>query len=393
MPRRSPDANRLLKPWKGKIRGRIQTTEFRREAKAVPPTAAVAMVVVAAEVTDMGVWKKGARAILGIAAALGLTACATGPAAVSVPRGALPGPTWSLAVHGGAGVILRENLSAEQDAAIREALGRALDAGEAVLAAGGSALDAVTAAVIVLEEAPQFNAGKGAVLTEAGTHELDASVMEGSNRAAGAVAGLTRTRNPVLAARAVMENSPHVMFAGPGADAFSLAQGLEQVENSWFTTPERRAALDRVLETRRQTSADKTGTVGAVAMDTRGNLAAATSTGGMTGKAAGRVGDAPLIGAATYAQNGVCAVSSTGHGEYFIRVGVARTLCQRMQFLGETGERAAQTTLDEVAALGGDGGVIVLDGGGRVSFVFNSAGMYRGFRSPEADEIAIYQGE
>jgi beta-aspartyl-peptidase (threonine type) len=352
--------------------------------------AALAVMAAAVGETDMARSGKSVmRLLVAMTAGVGLAACATTPAAAPVPAS----PGWSLAVHGGAGVILRENLTPEQDAAIRAAIVRALDAGEAVLAGGGSALDAVTAAVLVLEEAPQFNAGKGAVLTEAGTHELDAAIMDGSNRAAGAVAGLTRTRNPILAARAVMEKSPHVMFAGPGADAFSLAQGLEQVENSWFTTPERKAALERVLETRRQTSADKSGTVGAVAMDKAGNLAAATSTGGMTAKVAGRVGDAPLIGAATYAQNGVCAVSSTGHGEYFIRVGVARTLCQRMQFLGESGQAASQATLDEVAALGGDGGVIVLDGRGAVAFVFNSPGMYRGARSPAGETIAIYGGE
>ena len=215
--------------------------------------------------------------------------------------------------------------------------------------------------------------------------------MEGSRRDAGAVAGVTRVRNPIRAARAVMEQSEHVMFAGAGADAFAEGQGLEMVENSYFSTESRRLALERVLEERARTDdADRHGTVGAVAIDMAGNLAAATTTGGMTAKAAGRIGDAPLIGAATYAQNGVCAVSATGHGEYFIRVGVAKTICDRVALAGETIEEAAQNALDQVAELGGDGGVVVLDGSGHFAYVFNSEGMYRGMIDASSRETAIY---
>ena len=217
--------------------------------------------------------------------------------------------------------------------------------------------------------------------------------MVGDGRDAGAVAGVTMTKNPIRLARAVMEQSEHVMFAGPGADAFSAAHGLEQVDNSYFTTERRKRALERVLETRARTAADRHGTVGAVALDRSGTLAAATSTGGMTAKAPGRVGDSPLIGAAAYAQNGVCAVSATGHGEYFIRVGVARTICARIELAGDSLEDAAGTALGEVAALGGDGGVIVMGGDGEVAFVFNSEGMYRGRAAPGMLETAIFADE
>ena len=299
-------------------------------------------------------------------------------------------PDWSIAIHGGAGVITRANLSAEQEAAYTAALETALRAGAEILDAGGSSLDAVEAAVVSMEDDPLFNAGYGAVLTAAGTHELDASIMVGDGRNAGAVAGVTATKNPIRLARTVMEQSEHVMFSGLGADAFSAAQGLEQVDNGYFTTERRREALQRVLESRARTAADRHGTVGAVALDRSGMLAAATSTGGMTAKAAGRVGDSPLIGAATYAQDGICAVSATGHGEYFIRVGVAKTICSRIELAGDSLEGAAETALGEVAALGGDGGVIVMGGEGEVAFVFNSEGMYRGRAAPGVLETAIF---
>lgn len=299
-------------------------------------------------------------------------------------------PDWSIAIHGGAGVITRASLSPEQEAAYTAALEAALQAGADILEAGGSALDAVEAAVVVMEDDPLFNSGYGAVLTAAGIHELDASIMVGDGRDAGAVAGVTRTKNPIRLARAVMEQSEHVMFAGAGADAFSAAHGLDQVDNSYFTTERRLQALQRVLESRARTAEDRHGTVGAVALDRSGTLAAATSTGGMTAKAPGRVGDSPLIGAATYAQNGVCAVSATGHGEYFIRVGVAKTICSRIELAGDSLQDAAETALGEVAALGGDGGVIVMGGDGEVAFVFNSEGMYRGRAAPGVLETAIF---
>ncbi|MEL6662228.1 MAG: isoaspartyl peptidase/L-asparaginase [Pseudomonadota bacterium] len=332
------------------------------------------------------------RVGLALAAGVWLAACVAVEA--EFDRGDKPMPEWSIAIHGGAGVITRDRLTNEQEAAYHAALEQALRAGADVLSAGGTSLDAVEAAVVVMEDDPLFNAGKGAVLTAAATHELDASIMVGDGRDAGAVTGVTQTKNPIKLARAVMEQSEHVMFSGPGADGFSAAHELEQVENSYFTTSRRRAALQRVLEQRSRTDADRHGTVGAVAIDATGTLAAATSTGGMTAKAAGRVGDSPLIGAATYAQNGVCAVSATGHGEYFIRVGVAKTICSRVELAGETITEASQSALDQVAELGGDGGVIVMDGAGEVAFVFNSAGMYRGRASADGMlETAIYGEE
>ncbi|MEO1361690.1 MAG: isoaspartyl peptidase/L-asparaginase, partial [Pseudomonadota bacterium] len=286
-------------------------------------------------------------------------------------------PEWRLVIHGGAGVILRENLTAEREAAYTAALETALEAGAEVLRNGGSAVDAVQAAVIPMEDDPLFNAGQGAVFTAAAEHELDASIMSGAERDAGAVAGVKRVKNPILAARAVMDQSEHVMFAGEGADRFAESVGLEMVENSYFDTDRRRESLERVLRERERTDADRHGTVGAVAIDAEGNLAAATTTGGMTAKAAGRIGDSPLIGAATYAQNGVCAVSATGHGEYFIRVAVAKTICARVELAGESVKDASESALNQVAELGGDGGVVVIDGNGQYEYVFNSKGMYR----------------
>ena len=299
-------------------------------------------------------------------------------------------PEWRLVIHGGAGVILPGSMTPELEAAYIAALNVSLEAGAKVLREGGSALDAVEAAVLTMEDDALFNAGHGAVFTAAGTHELDAAIMDGRDRNAGAVAGVTRVRNPIKAARAVMEKSEHVMFAANGADEFAQAQGLEMVDNSYFDTDRRREALERVLQERARTAADRHGTVGAVAIDANGDLAAATTTGGMTAKAAGRVGDTPLIGAATYAENGVCAVSATGHGEYFIRVAVAKTICDRVKLTGEDVKTAAGAALDEVAALGGDGGVIVIGGDGDYGFIFNSAGMYRGWIDASGSGTAIY---
>ena len=281
-------------------------------------------------------------------------------------------------------------MTPETEAAYIAALNTSLEAGAKVLREGGDAIDAVQAAVLTMEDDPLFNAGVGAVFTATGTHELDASIMDGRERNAGAVAGVMRVKNPILAARAVMDKSEHVMFSGGGADAFAESQGLDMVDNSHFDTDRRRESLERVLQERARTAADRHGTVGAVAIDVHGTLAAATTTGGMTAKAAGRVGDAPIIGAATYAENGVCAVSATGHGEYFIRVGVAKTICDRVKLAGEDVVTAAGVALDEVAALGGDGGVIVLGGDGDYGFVFNSAGMYRGWIDADGSGTAIY---
>ncbi|MBY9067524.1 isoaspartyl peptidase/L-asparaginase [Hyphomonas sp. WL0036] len=331
-----------------------------------------------------------------VAFALGgliVTACAS----VSSEPAPAPEPAtteWRLVIHGGAGVILPGSMTPETEAAYIAALNTSLEAGAEVLRAGGEAIDAVQAAVLTMEDDPLFNSGRGAVFTAAGTHELDASIMDGRDRNAGAVAGVTRVKNPILAARAVMDKSEHVMFSGNGADQFAEAQGLDMVDNSYFDTDWRRQALERVLTERARTAADRHGTVGAVAIDRFGNLAAATTTGGMTAKAEGRVGDSPIIGAATYAENGVCAVSATGHGEYFIRVGVAKTICDRVKLAGEDVKTAAGTALGEVAALGGDGGVIVIGGNGEYGFVFNSAGMYRGWIDASGSGTAIYgEGE
>jgi beta-aspartyl-peptidase (threonine type) len=251
---------------------------------------------------------------------------------------------FGLVIHGGAGVIVRERLAPELEAQYRAELKRALDAGYAVLAAGGTALDAVVAAIKPLEDSPLFNAGKGAVLSADGLCELDASIMDGRTRAAGAVAGTTRTKNPISLARAVMERSDHVFLSGEGADRFSREQGLEQVPPEYFQTPERRRQLEE-LKAKKLSAFDvdlKYGTVGAVALDAHGHVAAATSTGGLTGKRWGRIGDSPVIGAGTYADDRACAVSATGAGEYFIRAGVAHEICARIRLKGESAQAAAE---------------------------------------------------
>ena len=307
---------------------------------------------------------------------------------------AAPAPTWSLVIHGGAGTIEKARMKPGQEAAIAAALHRALEAGAAKLRAGGASLDAVEAAVEVLEDDPNFNAGKGAVFTYEGVNELDAAIMDGRTRAAGAVTGVTRTKNPVALARAVMEHSPHVMLARDGADRFSVEQGLEQVDPAYFATPERRRQLDELKATKLGWfDVDlKYGTVGAVAVDTRGHVAAATSTGGLTGKRWGRIGDSPLIGAGTYADDRACAVSATGAGEYFIREGVAHEICARVRFKGEDVVTAARTVMAEVNAMGGDGGVIVIGPHGDGGWSFNTPGMYRGRVSASAaPEIAFYE--
>ena len=296
----------------------------------------------------------------------------------------LPAADIVLAVHGGAGTMPRAELSAEREAAVRADLTRALRAGHAVIAQGGSSLDAVTRAIVVLEDSPYFNAGKGAVFNHDGVNELDASIMDGATRRAGAVAGLHRIRNPVLLARAVMEKSPHVMMAGEGAEAFAKSIGFEFVDPAYFRTEERWQQLQMALAAEKaQASATLPatayfGTVGAVARDAKGQLAAATSTGGMTNKRWGRIGDAPVIGAGTYA-SAQCAVSATGWGEFYIRAAVAHDICARMAYRGDSVRAAAEeVVLTVVPALGGDGGVIALDASGRVAMPFNTEGMYRG---------------
>src|SRR5438067_949471 len=267
-------------------------------------------------------------------------------------------PSWKLVIHGGAGVIERTQLTAIEEKDIRAALAAALDAGAAILAGGGSALDAVEAAARSLEDDPHFNAGRGSVFTYQGTIETDAAIMEGARRKAGAVTGATATKNPVTLARAVTEHSPHVLLSREGADQFSREQDLEQVGPEWFATPERRRQLD-LMKADEDHYFDvelKYGTVGAVACDVHGHVAAATSTGGLTGKRWGRIGDSPLIGAGTYADDRAAAISATGAGEYFIRAAVAHEICARMRMLGEDAATAADRTIAEVGKLGGSGG-------------------------------------
>ena len=305
---------------------------------------------------------------------------------------------WSIAIHGGAGTMARETMTAEKRAAYLAALSAARDAGAKVLAGGGSALDAIEAAIVLLEDDPKFNAGRGAVFTWEGTNELDASIMDGRTRAAGAVAGVTRTKNPIRLARAVMEKSPHVFLAGAGADRFSRDQGLEQADPAWFATPERRKALEdykaKAGKVGWRAVDIKFGTVGAVAVDAHGHLAAGTSTGGTTGKRWGRIGDSPVIGAGSYADDRACAVSATGAGEYFIRAGVAHEICARMRMKGESAQAAADAVIAEVGALGGDGGVIVAAPDRTTAFAYNTSGMYRARAdSTGRAEAAIFAGE
>ncbi len=306
-------------------------------------------------------------------------------------------PRWSIAIHGGAGVIARASLTPEKEAAYRAGLDAALRAGGDVLDRGGAALDAVAAAVRVLEDNPLFNAGRGAVFTADGHNELDAAIMDGGSLRAGAVAGITRTRHPIDLARAVMEHSPHVLLSGAGADRFSLEQGLEQVDPRWFRTEERWQQLLRWRARQGQSALDRThlfGTVGAVAIDATGTLAAATSTGGTTGKRWNRIGDSPIIGAGTYAMNGRCAVSATGTGEYFIRESAARQICDRVAWKGESLAVAAQETIAAIGAIGGDGGLIALGPDGRPVFAMNTSGMYRGqMTSGGAPQTAILADE
>lgn len=308
-------------------------------------------------------------------------------------------PRTALVIHGGAGVIERRALSVEDERAVRKDLDRALDAGNAVLKDGGSALDAVTASIVVLEESPWFNAGKGAVFNAAGGHELDASIMEGHTRRAGAVAGLSTVRSPITLARTVMEHSPHVMMAGAGAEAFADTRPeIARVRPDWFDTDRRREQLEqaRKREKAGQAAIPSTyfGTVGAVALDKDGHIAAATSTGGMTNKRFGRVGDAPIIGAGNWADDR-CGVSGTGWGEFYIRAAVAHDICARVAYRGDSLAVAAEAVVNgEVVKLGGDGGAIALDRDGNIAMPFNTSGMYRAWIKPDGSRgTAVFRDE
>ncbi|MDR7193882.1 isoaspartyl peptidase/L-asparaginase family protein [Luteimonas terrae] len=342
-----------------------------------------------------------------------MTAFATTQAAT--PEDVRPSPPASghapvLAIHGGAGVE-RGDLDAAGLAEARAALETALRAGHAQLQAGAPAMDAVEAAITVLEDAPSFNAGKGAVFTHEGRNELDAAVMDGATGQAGAIAGVTRVRNPILLADAVMTSSPHVMMVGEGAEAFAQTQDIALVDPAYFRTERRWQQLQRALEAERRSQPQASvltgdarpyfGTVGAVALDGDGRLAAGTSTGGMTNKRYNRVGDAPLIGAGTWA-DAQCAVSGTGWGEYYIRAAAAHEICARVRLRGDDIREAADAVIDrEIPAAGGNGGAIALDADGRVAFPFNTPGMYRGWIGADGvphvavfreDEIALPDG-
>jgi len=289
---------------------------------------------------------------------------------------------FGLVIHGGAGTILKKNMTTEKEAAYAEMLMKSLQAGNKVLEEGGSALDAVCAAINIMEDSPLFNAGKGAVLTEKGEAELDASIMDGKTLMAGSIAGVRHVKNPITLARLVMEKSQHVMMIGVGAEEFGKQFNIEMVDGSYFITKERWEQFINLKEKSKKENEndEKHGTVGCVALDKNGNLAAGTSTGGMMMKKFGRVGDSPIIGAGTYANNNTCAVSATGWGEYFIRLGVARDISALMEYKNLTlSEAASEVIMKKLPSLGGNGGIIAIDKDGNIALPFNTEGMYRGY--------------
>ncbi|MEL7122463.1 MAG: isoaspartyl peptidase/L-asparaginase [Bacteroidota bacterium] len=311
-------------------------------------------------------------------------------------------PDYAIVIHGGAGTILKENMTPEMEADYRSALNEALNIGEEILKAGGKSIDAVTQTIMYLEDSPLFNAGKGSVFTHEEKNELDAAIMNGADLNAGTVAGLTTIKNPITAAKAIMENSKHVMLIGAGAEEFAQEQKLEQVDPSYFFTQRRWDAIQQILnpdETKPlgyvdNTADHKFGTVGCVALDKTGNIVAGTSTGGMTNKRYGRVGDVPIIGAGTYANNTTCGVSATGHGEFFIRYTVAHDISALMDYADMSLQEASdEVVMKKLVEAEGSGGIIAIDHNGNVSMTFNSAGMYRGYAKPNERVVAIYKNE
>ncbi len=317
---------------------------------------------------------------------------------------------FAIAIHGGAGTIDRSKFSEGQEQAYRDKLKEAVEAGYAVLEKGGESLDAVTAAINVMEKSPFFNAGIGAVYTYDEVHELDSSIMDGRNRQAGAVAGVKHIAHPINLARLVMENSVHVMLSGDGAEAFAQTQGVELVDNHLFDSAHRLQQLHEAKAKMKEAEKSKmnyqaahqsldteykVGTVGAVALDKNGNIAAGTSTGGMTNKRYGRIGDSPVIGAGTFAENESCAVSATGHGEYFIKYNVAADICARVKYQGKTIKQAGDEVIHDVLfPVGGTGGVIIIDAKGNISLPFNTKGMYRATKTNTSPTyVAIYKDE
>ena len=309
-------------------------------------------------------------------------------------------PEYAIVIHGGAGTILKENMTPEKEKAYLDALNKSLDIGEEILKNGGSSMDAVEEAIKYMEDSPLFNAGKGAVFTHEGKNEMDASFMFGKDQNAGAVGGITNIKHPISAARAVLEKSEHVMMAGKGAEQFAENQGLEIVDPKYFYTERRWNSLQRILESeegKTELSEDddidkKHGTVGCVALDKDGNIAAGTSTGGMTNKKFNRIGDSPIIGAGTFADNATCGVSSTGHGEYFIRYTVARDIAAMMEYGGKSLTEAGEYIINKkLVEKGGTGGVVALDRNGNVAMPFNTPGMYRGYSKPGERVVKIYK--
>lgn len=301
--------------------------------------------------------------------------------------------SWKLVIHGGAGAMRPVHGDEDHVERARQGLRNALEAGSAILSNSGSAVDAVEAAVRVLEDDPCFNAGRGSILNAQGIVELDAAIMDGEDRRAGAVAGVRTTRAPISLARTLMERGPHVFLSYEGADRLAIEAGLEQVDNSWFVTGERRRQLDELLEKGGFDADVKYGTVGAVAVDTNGHVAAATSTGGLTAKQWGRIGDSPLIGAGTYADDRSAAVSATGSGEYFIRAVAGHQLGERVRLAGESLQDALDGTLADIKQLGGLGGLIAVSPSGECAWGFTTRAMYRGVAGPEKQKVAIYADE
>lgn len=299
---------------------------------------------------------------------------------------------YALVIHGGAGVISKAEMNEERRGEYEAKLEEALIKGETLLKNGASSTEVVVEVIKILEDSPLFNAGKGAVFTSAGENELDASIMDGKNLQAGAVAGVKDIKNPIEAARAVMEKSEHVLLSGKGASEFARQQGLEMVDNKYFYTRSRYRSLKRLQNQERERApSDNTGTVGCVALDVNGNLCAGTSTGGMTNKKFGRIGDSPIIGAGNYASNNTCAVSCTGHGEYYIRLGFAKDISALMEYKNLGVEEACREEIRKLGELGGTGGVIALDANGNIAMEFNTSGMFRGYiKSTGEKEIAIF---
>ena len=308
--------------------------------------------------------------------------------------GVLQAAPVAIALHGGAGTLTRDKMTPEQERVYLEILDTAVELGHARLRAGAPGYEVVREVIRLMEDSPLFNAGFGAVFTWDGRHELDASIMLGESLRAGAVAGVTRVKNPIEAAYAVMEASPHVLLSGSGADAFAEGEGLDLVDNQYFSTPERARALERYRAARVGSDSAKFGTVGVVVLDAQGNLAAGTSTGGMTGKRWGRIGDSPLIGSGTYADNSSCAVSATGHGEFFIRWQVASDICARVKYQKVYLQAAATHVIhQELAPAGGDGGVVAVDARGNVAMVFNTEGMYRASINGVGEKVVAIFGD